>query len=338
MTPTSSTPGSMKSLSVTPEGTLTLLTEPTPDPEPGQALIRIICAPVNPADRMQIEGSYIVHKTPPFRPGIVAVGEVVQVNGGGLLGRVISGKSVVFAPGPELPGTWAEYALAPVDLCLPLPKGLTPEQSVNLLANAMTALGLVDAAVDAKSPALVMTAAAGDLGNMVRQAAADRGITVVDVVRGPKQAANVRARGGTIVVDSAAEGFAAALASAVSRSDARLAVDAVAGSMTQALLEALPDGATLINIGRLSGEPMEFDGLTYLVGKHQTVRGFDVGHYLQSKSLLGALSAARKAAALLKASGPTRIQAEVGLAELAERFDVLADNQSAGKTLVFPGR
>lgn len=326
----------MKAIQADADGALSVAELPDPPPSPGQCLIKVICAPVNPADRMQVAGTYIVQKEPPYVPGVVGVGKVVATNEAGLMGRFLKGKKVVFAPGPDLPGTWAQRAVAPVSLCLPLPKGLSPEEGVNLLANAMTATALIEETKAFGSPALVLTAAAGELGRMVNAVAGDRGVEVVSVVRNEEQASGLRGAGAKHVVVSGTADFAEALAAAVQATGAKFAGDAVAGGMVADLMEALPDGAKILCYGRLSGENASFDVMRYLVGKHVTVAGFDLGAWLESRSKLAQLKMVKLATQVLKSGHKTKVKDRVDLAELVSDFAELGRRQTNGKTIVFP--
>lgn len=307
-----------------------------PVPGPGDVLVKLACAPVNPADRMQIAGTYVDRREPPFTPGVTGVGWVVSAPKAGALGWYLKGKRVVFSPGPGREGTWADYAVAPAGLCLPLPKDLADADGVNLVANGMTALGLLERVKALRAPAVILTAAAGDVGRLFNRAASEAGVTVVNVVRGSRQKEALAATGVPHVVDGEGPDFATELASLAERLGARVAIDAVAGAMTGRLLAAMPDGAEVIVYGRLSGEPITFDGLEFLVGKHQRLSGFDIRAWLEAKSMPAVLTAARRAAALCRAGAGASAPRRVSLEELVSGFDELGRDQFAGKTLVYP--
>lgn len=317
-------------------GRLQTTQRPIPSPGKGEVLIKVHCSPVNPADRMQVAGVYIQNREPPFTPGLVGVGTVVDARKGGLMGRLVAGKRVVFAPGPRLEGTWAQYALAPARLCLPLAADLSDTDGVNLLANATTVIGLLDVARQAKARAVVMTGAAGEIGRLLNVAARDRGVAVINVVRRADQAQLLRADGAEHVLDSQANDFGPKLAELATKLGATVAFDAVAGELTRDLLKSLPDGSEIVVLGRLSGDEMRFDGLDYLVGRHMKLSGFDVNLWVGRQSILQIMSVAKKAAALLRRGRGTRVQHRVSLSDLAVRFEKLQQSQTGGKTVVFP--
>lgn len=327
---------SMQSIQALPDGRLEVAERPMPSPVRGQVLIKVHCSPVNPADRMQIVGTYIDQPEPPFTPGIVGVGTVVDASKAGLRGRFVAGKRVVFAPGPDLEGAWAQYALAPVGFCLPLARDIEDTNGVNLLANATTALGLLHYARKAKARAVVMTGAAGEVGRLLNVAARAQGLAVVNVAHRQDQIKALLGEGARHVLDSTATDFTTQLSALAHQLSATVAFDAVAGDLTRELLTALPDGSEVVILGRLSGKPVSFDGLDALVGRDMKLRGFGVNRWLQGQSLFAVLSIAKKAAALLRQGGGTRVQHRVSLHDLASRFDELQQGQTVGKTIVFP--
>ena len=327
---------SMQTIRALSGGRLETAQRPIPSPAHGQVLVKVHCSPVNPSDRMQIAGVYVQNREPPFTPGLLGVGTVVDAANAGLRGRFISGKRVVFAPGPELEGTWAQYAIAPIRFCLPLAAGLSDTDGVNLLANPTTAIGLLDLARAAKAKAVVMTAAAGEVGRFLNLAARARGIQVINLVHREEQVRLLRGEGADHVLNSGTPDFEAKLASLAGKLGATVAFDGVAGDLTRQLLTVLPDGSDVVMLGRLSGQDVAFDGQDLLVGRQMRLSGFNVNLWLAKQSTFGVLAIARKAAALVRQGGGTRVQHRVDLSTLASQFDELAADQSAGKTIVFP--
>ena len=66
---------------------------PTPQPGPGEVLVRMLAAPVNPSDRMFIAGTYGQAAQVPATAGFEGVGIVIE-SGGGWLGRFLKGRRV----------------------------------------------------------------------------------------------------------------------------------------------------------------------------------------------------------------------------------------------------
>ena len=293
------------------------------------------CAPVNPADVMSISGTYLQRPTLPFVPGIVGVGEVVG-HRAGLLGAMLKGRRVVMSARSGRDGTWAEYAVTSAALCVPLTKGLHDEDAVNLIANGVTAIGLVEILRQGGHKAFVLTAAGGDLGRMVNTVARSHGLTVVNVVRSASQFAVLRELGALHIVDAADTDFQRRLEQLVKQTRATAALDAIAGDMTRNLMTALPRRSTVYVVGRLSGQPLCFDGLAFLIGKQLTLKGFDITSWLFSQSLPRRLQIANRARKLIDDGHRTRVQHRATLEDGARNLAALIQHTTGGKTLLYP--
>ena len=72
---------------------------PRPDPAPGEVLIRLAAAPINPSDLMTLKGAYSMPVDPPMIPGLEGAGQVVGA-GAGVLAKSMMGKRVACAAAP----------------------------------------------------------------------------------------------------------------------------------------------------------------------------------------------------------------------------------------------
>lgn len=309
---------------------------PKPEPRRGEVLVSIACAPVNPADMMMLSGRYVRQPEPPFVPGLVGVGRVVE-NRAGVLGRFLLGRRVVCAAAPGRGGTWAEFAVASPQLCFPASAALSDEEAVNLLANGGTVVGLFETLRRHGHRAVIFTAAAGEVGRMMNGAAGRHGVTLVNVVRSPGQARSLAEMGSKFVVDMSHPDYEAELSEVVRTARVRAAIDSVAGSMPELLMRVLPDGSDLWLLGRLSGEPVSFDGLEHLVRRRHTLRGFDVVNWFERQGAVGGLRAARKAQRILLEGSRTIVRARLTLDQAVAQVTTLAAGASAGKILILPG-
>lgn len=314
---------------------LRLVDRPRPEPQRGEALVRVACAPVNPADVMSISGTYLHRPKLPFVPGMVGVGEVVG-HRAGLLGAMLKGRRVVMSTRPGRDGTWAEYAVTSVALCVPLTKGLRDEDAVNLIANGATAIGLVETLRQGGHKAAVLTAPGGDLGRMVNALARSHGLSLVNVVRSESQLAVLRELGAVHIVNAADGDFQHRLEALVKQTRATAAIDAIAGDTTRSLMAALPRGGTVYVVGRLSGQPLRFDGLEFLVGKQLTLKGFDITSWLFSQNLPRRLQIANRARKLIDDGHRTRVQHRSSLEDGARNLAALTQYTTGGKTLLYP--
>ncbi len=116
---------------------------PVPVPGPGEVLVRMEAAPINPSDIGFLNGGY-GGKTTPRIPGFEGSGTVVAA-GPGILPRMLLGRRVACSAATA-GGSWAEYLAARASLCVPLPAAMSFEQGATMLVNPLTALALMSIA------------------------------------------------------------------------------------------------------------------------------------------------------------------------------------------------
>ena len=145
--------------SYTGAGALRLEQRPTPQPGPGEVLIKVAASPINPSDLMFIEGLYGFQKPTPIVPGFEGSGRVVAA-GPGLIGRFVLGKKVACVSQKEGDGVWMEYLLTKANNALPLAKGVSLEQGAMAVVNPLTAVALLEIAKKGGHQTVINTAAA----------------------------------------------------------------------------------------------------------------------------------------------------------------------------------
>ena len=164
--------------------------------------------------------------------------------------QALLGRTVALFGGP----TYAEYRCLPTGFCLPLPEGTTAEQGASCFVNPLTALGMTETMKLEGHTALVHTAAASNLGQMLVKLCAADGIPLVNIVRKPEQAEILRGIGAKHVVDSSDEEFRSRLVDALAETGATLAFDATGGGklasqILAAMESALSRGAAFSRYG-----------------------------------------------------------------------------------------
>jgi NADPH2:quinone reductase len=239
---------------VKPEGVLELsLAEvDTPAPAPDEVLVRIEAAPINPSDMGLLfagaDMSQAVAAGTPQRPVVtVQLTPAVMAAMAGRAGQSLAagneGAGVVVEAGssPEaqrllgktvalLGGSmYAQYRTLRASDCLLLPDGTKPSEGASCFVNPLTVLGMIGTMRMEGHSALVHTAAASNLGQMLVKACLADGIPLVNIVRKPEQEAILREIGARHVVSSSSPQFINELTEAVSETGATLAFDATGG-------------------------------------------------------------------------------------------------------------
>src|SRR5215469_7250638 len=199
---------------------LTLEERPTPQPGKSEVLVRMTASPINPSDLASLQGLYGVQKALPMVPGIEGCGTVVRT-GSSLVARRLLGKRVACAAGAG-DGAWAEYMVASAVQCSPLPASVSDEQGAMRIVNPYTAWAHLKIARQARARAIVQTAAASALGQMVNRLAQLRGVQVVNIVRREAQAETLQALGAKHILNSESSDFDSQLRDLCRQVDARL--------------------------------------------------------------------------------------------------------------------
>ena len=309
---------------------------PVPRPNPGEVLVRMAAAPINPSDVMFISGLYGMKKPLPAIAGFEGSGTVVAT-GGGLMGRLMMGKRVAChaADAKIAGGTWAEYLVTPAKACVPLRKDVDMEQAATMLVNPMTAWALVNEARRRGDRAIVQTAAASALGRMILRLARKFSIPVINVVRRAEQVELLRGIGAEHVLNSSDPDFDTNLRELCRQLGASLGLDAVAGEMTARVLRAQPKGSRLLVYGALALEPCQVDP-TSLIFERKHVEGFWLSGWLRQHSIVSQIRAAREVQKLLASELKTEFQARLPLEETPHALQQYATNMTAGKILLIP--
>ncbi len=100
---------------------------PVPKPEPGQVLVKVEAAPVNPSDIAFMRGGYNIQKDLPAIPGFEGAGRIVKA--GDNADSDLIGKRICFFSQDDTGGTWAEYVAVNVEHCMPVSDQLAVDQA-----------------------------------------------------------------------------------------------------------------------------------------------------------------------------------------------------------------
>lgn len=245
---------------------LSVVNVPKPEPADDEVLIRVEATPINPSDLgalfgaadwmtakatgtpqepkivADIPGASVGSAAPnvgkPSPLGIEGAGVVEQV-GASVAAPIVVGTTVAVMGG----GMYAQYRVAKADQCLVLPSDVTPVEAASCFVNPLTVLGMVETMRMEGHTALVHTAAASNLGQMLNRLCQQEGIELVNIVRRREHVDLLTDLGAKHVCDSSTEGFNDALVDALVATNATLAFDATGGGTLAAKILAAMEAA-----------------------------------------------------------------------------------------------
>jgi NADPH:quinone reductase-like Zn-dependent oxidoreductase len=184
---------------------------------------------------------------------IVAAGR----NAHDLVGRVVAARSF---------GMYAQYRLVKLADCLVLPEGTAPLAGASAFINPLTALGMVETMRLEGHAAIVHTAAASNLGQMLTRLCIADDIPLVNVVRNQHQADVLRSIGARYIVDSTSPFFIADLEDAIAETGATLAFDAIGGGHMAATILSSMERSLLVRADAYSRYGSQIHKQVYLYG------------------------------------------------------------------------
>jgi NADPH:quinone reductase-like Zn-dependent oxidoreductase len=318
-----------------PGGPLTFRNLSVPVPKEGEVLVKMSAAPVNPSDLQRISSVTGEQEASLFVPGIEGSGIVIAA-GKGLLPRLWMGKRVACSSVHPDSGTWAEYMATSASFCFPIPKTISDEQGSMLLVNPMSALAFFDIISHEKHRAVVNSAAAGALGNMIRILGKKYSIPVINVVRNDQQTRYLIKNGAEYVLNNSDSDFTDKLRILSKELHATLALDPISGSYTQLLLDALPYGATVIIYGNLSATG-EGTTLRPLLLENKKLHGFYLANWMKDNGMLKTIRNLNRVRQLLRNDLRITVQNRFPLENAQLALDTYLGSMTAGKVLLVPG-
>jgi len=231
---------------------LSLHDDPIPEPQAHEVVIRVEASPLNPSDLGLLFGAAdmntakasgtaerpVVTATVPerARPAMAArldqsmpVGNegagVVVKAGSSPAAQALLGKTVAAIGG----AMYSQYRAVPAAMCLELPPGTTPTEGASCFVNPLTSLSMVETMRMEGHKALVHTAAASNLGQMLNKICQKDGIALVNIVRKQEQEDLLRGLGAKYVCNASSPTFLEDLTQALVETGATLAFDATGG-------------------------------------------------------------------------------------------------------------
>lgn len=246
---------------------LSLVDVAVPEPGPEEVIVRIEATPINPSDfglllggaaqdTLQAAGTAqrpvitarIPEKALPGLRNRLDVSMPVGNEGAGVVvkagasdaAQALLGKTVALLGG----GMYTQYRRIKAVQCLRLPEGTRPAEGASCFVNPLTSLGMTETMRREGHTALVHTAAASNLGQMLNKICQKDGIGLVNIVRRPEQEALLRELGAVHVCNSSSPDFMRELTDALAATGATIAFDATGGgTLASQILTAMEAAA-----------------------------------------------------------------------------------------------
>ena len=356
---------------------LSLVSVPTPEPKPEEVIVRVDASPINPSDQgLLLAGAdmttakasgtadhpMVTASIPPASMKAIAgrldqslpvgnegAGVVVQA-GASPAAQALMGKTVAILGG----AMYSQYRCIKAVQCLVLPPGTTPAEGASCFVNPLTALGMVATMRSEGHQALVHTAAASNLGQMLNKICNKDGIGLVSIVRKPEHVALLKQLGATHVSNSASPTFMDDLTEALAATGATVAFDAIGGgTLAEQILTAMEAAATrtakeysrygstthkqVYIYGGLDRGPTQFNrtfGMAWGIG------GWLLTAFLQKIGVEAAQKLRERVAAEIKTTFASTYTKEVSLAGALDldEIAVYARQATGEKYLITPNR
>jgi NADPH2:quinone reductase len=356
---------------------LSLASVAIPEPAPDEVLVRIEAAPINPSDLGLLFGAAdmgtakfsgsaagpvvtasIPEKLRPAMAGRLDQSMPVGNEGAGVVvkagssatAQVLLGKTVAVIGG----ATYSQHKCLKAAMCLVLPPGATPAEGASCFVNPLTALGMVETMRREGHSALVHTAAASNLGQMLNRICIKDGIALVNIVRKKEQEDILRAIGAKHVCNASSPAFMQDLTDALVATGATIAFDATGGgklagqiltcmeiAINKTAKEYSRYGSTthkqVYVYGRLELSPLELIGN---FGMAWGVGGWLLTPFLQKIGPAAAQKLRERVASELKTTFASRYARTVSLAEALQADAIAAyGRRSTGeKYLINPNK
>lgn len=356
---------------------LSLASIDVPAPGPDEVLVRIEASPLNPSDLGLLFGAADMSTAKAGgtqeRPVVSArvpegamksmagrlddampVGNegagVVVAAGASAAAQALLGKTVAVLGG----AMYAQYRCVPVAQSLALPPDATPADGASSFINPLTALGMTETMRREGHKALVHTAAASNLGQMLNKICQKDGIGLVNIVRRQEQADLLRSLGAAHVCDMSSPTFTQDLTEAIAATGATIAFDATGGGKLAGQILGAMEAALSRNTraysrygssthkqvylyGSLDPSPTEFVrnfGMAWSMG------GWLVFPFLQKIGPEAANALKARVVAELKTTFASHYAREISLAEVLDLKQIAVYNKRATgeKFLVNPNK
>lgn len=260
-----------------PQDKLQVMTGPVTEPQKGEVMVRMLAAPINPADVNFVQGVYGLKPVfPDSRAGLEGYGVVEESAAPGL----VSGDRVIMLRGI---GAWSRFLTAPADSFLKVVDEVDPFQAAMLKVNPLTALRMLEGFVDLKpGDWVVQNASNSGVGRCLIQIAKQMGVKTINFVRRPDDLRDeLTTLGADLVVGEDEQDVVKKTLELTGGVRPLLASNAVGGESALRLMDMLAPGGTMATFGAMSKKSIKVPN-GFLIFKGICLKGLWVTQWLKS--------------------------------------------------------
>ncbi|MBK1855682.1 2-enoyl thioester reductase domain-containing protein [Verrucomicrobiaceae bacterium 5K15] len=241
----------------------------------GQIRVRMVAAPINPADINFIQGNYGIRPELPCTPGIEGAGEVLESRSD----RFSEGDKVIFIRGV---GSWSEEMVCPAENALKIPAETPMDQAAMLKVNPLTAWSMLTQFRNLpKNSWVIQNAANSGVGTCVIQIAKLLGLRTINLVRRKELVDGLMDLGADLVLLDNAESIAH-VKEVTQDAPPALALNAVGGDSALRLMDALGERGTHVTYGAMSMKSLKVPN-KFLIFKRIELHGYWMSEWIKEQ-------------------------------------------------------
>ena len=354
---------------------ITLVDMAVPEPGPDEVLVQVEATPLNPSDLALLFGPADLTT---IRVSGTAEQPVVTADIPAALMKMVAGRIGQSMPvGNEAAGTvigagasdaaqaligkrvgiiggamYSQYRCVNAFMCLELAAGTTATEGASCFVNPLTALAMVETMRSENHTALVHTAAASNLGQMLNRICMNEDVALVNIVRKVEQEAILKAMGAKYIVNTTSDSYYDDLTDALAETGATLAFDATGGGKLAGQILSCMEAAALRSMTEYNGYGSDVFKQVYIYGgldRNPTtltrnfgfswsLSGFLLTPFLQKVGIEKSIQMRAKVAAEIKTTFASHYTKEVSLAEALspEAISVYGKQTTGEKYLIKP--
>jgi NADPH2:quinone reductase len=354
---------------------ITLVDMAVPEPGPDEVLVQVEATPLNPSDLALLFGPADLTT---IRVSGTAEQPVVTADIPAALMKMVAGRIGQSMPvGNEAAGTvigagasdaaqalvgkrvgiiggamYSQYRCVNAFMCLELEAGTTAAEGASCFVNPLTALAMVETMRMENHTALVHTAAASNLGQMLNRICMNEDVALVNIVRKVEQEAILKAMGAKYIINTTSDSYYDDLTDALAETGATLAFDATGGGKLAGQILSCMEAAALRSMTEYNGYGSDVFKQVYIYGgldRNPTtltrnfgfswsLSGFLLTPFLQKVGIEKSIQMRAKVAAEIKTTFASHYTKEVSLAEALspEAISVYGKQTTGEKYLIKP--